>query len=175
MTGENKEKSPELKDAIFHIKPDKSDKVKGKTRGERKRFRRMKRFLDIFHNQTCKIYLTCDKSNVHPSTYYEWLAKYPWFAEAIDKEENRLKDIGENALLKKIKEGNTRAIVFYNETKNKDRGYTKKMITEHQGEIKQTFAPIKINIIRPNEKGEQKGESKTKEEKKTSDRSETPS
>lgn len=175
MAGEKKEKSPELKDEIFHIKSNEPNKIVGKTRGERKRIKRMKRFLDIFKQNTCKIAISCEKANVGRTTFYDWLRDHKWFAQAVDDAEEKIKDIGENALLKLIKSGNPRAVVFFNETKNKDRGYTKKVITEHQGEIKQTFAPIKINIIRPNEAGEKKGESKKKEEKKTSDRTKTPS
>jgi len=57
------------------------------------------------------------------TTHYAWLKKDENYKDWIEEAEMQLRDFGENALLKLMKEGNPAAIIFFNKTKNKDRGY----------------------------------------------------
>lgn len=60
-------------------------------------------------------------------TIIEWKEKDPEFKKRFDEVECKTGDFVENALLKKIKDGDTTAIIFYCKTKLKKRGYVEKL------------------------------------------------
>ena len=59
-------------------------------------------------------------------TIRDWRKKDEDFAEAMKECEARCGDFVESALLKKIQNGDTAAIIFYCKTKLKDRGYSER-------------------------------------------------
>lgn len=95
--------------------------------------KKMKSFLEIFEKNVSLISMSCGKAKIDRSTYYDWLKKSKKFSNAVEEIKEKTKDRGEHALYKLIDEGNPRAVVFYNETKNKDRGYIKKKEVEFSG------------------------------------------
>lgn len=65
----------------------------------------------------CKI-VNCDRS-----TFYDHYNKDPKFKAKVDDISNIALDVAEDALFKKIKKGDTIAIIFYLKTQGKKRGY----------------------------------------------------
>lgn len=78
----------------------------------------------------CKgfVFKACRAAKVPPRTYCYWRTNDPNFADEVDElvEFFRLyrKDIGEEKLMERVEDGDTHAIIFFNKTQNKDRGYT---------------------------------------------------
>jgi AcrR family transcriptional regulator len=58
------------------------------------------------------------------STVYRYLDRYPAVYEALEEEREVLLDIAEYGLMKRVEDGDLRAIIFTLKTKGKDRGYT---------------------------------------------------
>lgn len=82
-------------------------------------------FLKVLEVNLGMITTSCKKYGISRDCYYKWLQKVEGFRDKVDEVLDGLKDMGECALYQKIQEGDTKAIIFYNETKNKDRGYIK--------------------------------------------------
>ena len=61
--------------------------------------------------------------------------------EAIDLS---LKDFGEHALIGLIKRKNPAAIIFFNKTRNKDRGYIERHQFEHSGNLIPTKLVVEL-------------------------------
>lgn len=98
--------------------------------------------IDALQSQLGAVTIACKQVGISRQTHYKWLKtdeNYKYFFEEI---EFVSKDFGENALKKLIKEGNPSAIIFFNKTKNKDRGYCEKLELEHMGDNQMT-----INLI----------------------------
>ena len=87
--------------------------------------RNPKDFLILLEKNLGMITTTCKEYGISRECYYKWIKNTKGFKEAVDDIWESLKDMGESALYRKIKEGDVRAIIFFNETKNKDRGYVK--------------------------------------------------
>lgn len=84
-----------------------------------------KDFLQLLEKNLGMITTTCKEYGISRECYYKWLKNTKGFKEAVDDVFEGLKDMGESALYRKIIEGDVKAIIFFNETKNKDRGYVK--------------------------------------------------
>lgn len=56
------------------------------------------------------------------------------FGELINEIDWHKKNLGEESLMKLVRQGNESAVLFFNRTKNKDRGYSDKVVIE--GEVK---------------------------------------
>lgn len=65
----------------------------------------------------------CKAAGIPRRTFYSWMEKDPKFAERVNEITEMAVDFTESALLKKIKEGDTTAIIFHLKTKGKNRGY----------------------------------------------------
>lgn len=89
-------------------------------------------FLEIFERSMCIVATSCKHAGISRQLFYDWCKNDPEFAERVSDVEELQKDFGEAALLKRIKEGDSKMIRFYAETRLKDRGYTKK----HELDIK---------------------------------------
>ena len=97
--------------------------------------KRQKEFIEIFRNNMCLVSKSCTKAKLSRAMYYRWLEQ-PKFNQAIEETKESIKDFGEDALYDLIKEKNPSAVLFYNKTKNKDRGYIEKteQVLEHKGD-----------------------------------------
>lgn len=84
-------------------------------------------FLDAFRKRCGMATYACKDVGIDFTTYQAWRRKYHDFdveCERIANEE--CADFVESALMKRIKDGDTTAIIFYCKTKLKSRGYTER-------------------------------------------------
>lgn len=84
---------------------------------------RQRQFLDIFINSALgNVSAAAKAAGIRRETFYLWM-KNPAFKELAAEARERRKDFIESALDKKIKQGDTSAIIFAAKTICKDRGY----------------------------------------------------
>ena len=72
------------------------------------------------------ISLSCTAAKIGRNTFYEWLKKDKALAEAVENIKEYAIDTVEDALMKRIADGDTTAIIFYLKTIGKKRGYIEK-------------------------------------------------
>ena len=78
--------------------------------------------------------------------YYKWLEDDQAFADAVEAIRQEQIDTVESALLNKIEDGDTTAVIFYLKTKGKERGYSER--TELTGRDGKDLIPdIRIEIV----------------------------
>lgn len=99
-------------------------------------------FLEIYQKNLGLLTPSCKASLVTTSTVYSW-KQNPNFMEKFIEARLSLKDFGESALFQLIKQKNPAAVIFFNKTINKDRGYVEKQEIEYLNE------PVQINVIIP--------------------------
>lgn len=75
----------------------------------------------------------CAREGIARQTYYNWREADPEFAAKCDESEDTTCDFVENQLLKRIKDEDTAAIIFYCKTKMRNRGYIERKELEHSG------------------------------------------
>lgn len=68
----------------------------------------------------------CEKAGISRVTFYKWYKEDAAFAIKADDIQELQIDFAEASLLKKIKNEDTTAIIFYLKTKGKDRGYSER-------------------------------------------------
>lgn len=66
----------------------------------------------------------CKEAGISRNCFYEWYREDPVFKEAVDDINETTLDFVENQLLKQIKIGSERSILFYMKYKGRKRGYT---------------------------------------------------
>lgn len=95
--------------------------------------------VEIYKNNATNVSLTCKAMNISRKTWYEWYNTDDDFADAVNDAKEEIKDFGESQLLQLMKgiptkdrngrltgwkvKPDTAAVIFFNKTKNKDRGY----------------------------------------------------
>lgn len=94
--------------------------------------------------------LACRKVGISVRTLQLWTRNDPEFARLMDEIHFHKGNFFESALIKKVKQGDTSAVIFANSTFNRDRGYSTKVIHEHKGSVEVTHKHIvdlsKINL-----------------------------
>jgi hypothetical protein len=88
------------------------------------------KFLEVLKNNAGLIYISCEKYNIDPTTFYNWKKTDPQFEKAVENITERLIDLGESTLYTKMKEGDLTATIFFLKTKGKHRGYSEKQYNE---------------------------------------------
>jgi hypothetical protein len=83
----------------------------------------------------------CAKLAVHRTTLDEWIAGNEAIAEAYRDEKEKLKDLADERLVEQIQMGNLGAIIWYQKTQCRDRGYSERVETAHSGEVSVTVTP----------------------------------
>jgi hypothetical protein len=106
-----------------------------------------KAMLETLPKNRFNISKTLRDCNVGRATFYQWLENDEEFKSAVYSLKEEKTDIVEDALMKKIEDGDTTSIIFYLKTQAKDRGYIEKVQTEHSGEINMP----KIELVLPSE------------------------
>jgi hypothetical protein len=100
----------------------KADK-KSKATKANKTAKSKKDFLVCWENQLCILTPACRAGNIDRETVREWQRKDPIFAAQMLEIETVVKDFGESKLLQLIKNDVPSATIFFNKTRNRDRGY----------------------------------------------------
>jgi hypothetical protein len=106
-------------------------------------------FITIFRNNATDISRSCKAYGISRQAFYDWYKADPVFAAAVDDEREAMKDFGESQLLTMMKgipklneqgkqvgwisRPDTACIIFFNKTKNKDRGYDERSIIKREG------------------------------------------
>lgn len=93
----------------------------------------IKKLPEALENSFGIITEACRKIGINPDTYYDWCKKDPEFKAACVRArelgEQKGGDFAENALYRKIADGDTACIIYYNKSKNKNRGYQERIVT----------------------------------------------
>lgn len=73
-----------------------------------------------------------------------WVADDPSFAELAEELHWHKKNFFEGALFRLVQRGDPGATIFVNRTINKDRGYSEKLVVEHQGSVNHTHTHVHL-------------------------------
>jgi len=100
-------------------------------------------FITIFRSNATDVGRAAKAFGINRKTFYDWYNTDEAFRAAVEEARDEIKDFGESQLLtlmkgipKLDKQGkiigwisrpDTAAIIFFNKTKNKDRGYVERM------------------------------------------------
>jgi hypothetical protein len=99
-----------------------------------------KRLIEAMERSLGIVTGACKEVGISRNTFYEYYKTDEEFKKAIDDINEITLDFAENQLLKKIKEGSERSILFYMKYKGRKRGYSDNIDISSGGE------PIKIII-----------------------------
>jgi hypothetical protein len=91
-------------------------------------------FLKVFEKALGNIFVACSNFGIDRKTFYNWYNEDENFKQKADAVKELRKDFLESAFDKRVKAGDTTAIIFGLKTQCKDRGYVEK--SEHEVEIK---------------------------------------
>lgn len=96
-----------------------------------------KGFIEAYKKTFGNITKACEAAEISRGTYYFWMKEDKEFKGIIDTTEpdELFLDIAENALVKKIQDGDITAIIFSLKTKGKKRGYIERQQFEHSGKV----------------------------------------
>lgn len=99
-------------------------------------------FVKAYRETLGVIKYACEQVSISRRTFYNWLEADEEFRQAVEDVNEEGLDFAENALKKKIREGDTTSIIFYLKTKGKKRGYIERTeidatIDERQREIEE--------------------------------------
>lgn len=100
------------------------------------------KFVDYFRNNAGDVSRACKAFKIARKTFYNWYNTIPDFKDAVDEVREELKDFGESQLMLLMKgipetdknnkltgwkvKPDVAAVIFFNKTKNKDRGYSER-------------------------------------------------
>ena len=87
----------------------------------------------------------CKEVGVARNTFYDYYKNDPEFKAAVDDIQEIALDFAENQLMRKIKEGSERSILFYMRYKARKRGYTDSIDVTSGGEKITEIKLIKID------------------------------
>jgi hypothetical protein len=125
-------------------------------------------FVELFKSNATDVSRACKAMGRTPemqrSTFYDWYNNEPWFKAAIDQAREAICDFAESQLLTLMKgipkldaqgritgwvsRPDTACIIFFNKTKNKNRGYDERQILAHEGNWP---VDVNINVTTPEE------------------------
>ena len=83
----------------------------------------------------------CKTVGIKRQTHYDWIKKYPEYAEAVKEVQDQTLDYVESKLFNLIRDENPSAIMFYLRTKGRSAGYGESL--NHTGEINLTWNETK--------------------------------
>ena len=96
--------------------------------------------IEVLTNQLGIVMVACKQVGIHRDTHYAWLKEDSNYKHWAEEAQANLKDFGETALFKLIKEGNPMVVWNFNKTKNRDRGYGEHVDIQHSGNILPIFS-----------------------------------
>lgn len=74
--------------------------------------------------------IAAEKLNTNPKVVYDYLKRHEKLREIKEMIEESYLDVAEASIIKKIRDGDTIANIFYLKTKGKQRGYVERTETE---------------------------------------------
>lgn len=86
-----------------------------------------------------------EKLDVQRHTLDSWLAADPELQAALLDEKEKLKDLSEERLVEQIQMGNLGAIIWYQKTQCRDRGYVEKVEQVHSGSEE---SPLVVRMLK---------------------------
>jgi len=86
-----------------------------------------KKLLVALHKSLGIVTPACKEVGISRTTFYEYYKTDPEFKEAVDDINEVTLDFVENQLLKNIRDGSERSIMFYMKYKARKRGYTEEL------------------------------------------------
>ena len=91
--------------------------------------------------------VACKTLGVPLSTFYGWMDEDPDFKRAVENAVTACReyrdDEAERRLFENVKNGDTAAVIFYNKTRNKRRGYTEKPLPPEEVEQQSCSLPVR--------------------------------
>lgn len=100
--------------------------------GVRKVKENKKKLLQELQKTSGIVAFACQKAGVSRVTFYKYRKDDPEFAEQVQDIMEVQIDVAESALLKKIRDKDLTAIIFYLKTKGKERGYIERHDYDHR-------------------------------------------
>lgn len=111
---------------------------------------RKKAVIEAYRQTLANASLACKACGINRDTFYTWLKNDAEFARQIeDIRNNDVCDFIEDALMNKIKEGDTTAIIFASKTRLKHRGYVER---QEQVIVGNPFEDLMKRLPDPEEK-----------------------
>ena len=104
-------------------------------------------FLKVFEKSMGNVSVACNNYGCERQTFYNWYNQDDDFRAKADAIREVRKDFVESQLDKKIKEGDTTAIIFYLKTQCKDRGYTEKIEYEGKQQTELKLPDINLKVL----------------------------
>ena len=114
------------------------------------------KLLDALERHLGIVTGACKDVGVTRKTFYQYYKDDLDFKKSVDDINNITLDFVENQLLKQIKEGSERSILFYMKYRGRTRGYTDSVDITSGGE--KLLTDIKINIVLPKKEDEEDGD-----------------
>lgn len=106
-----------------------------------------KKLLEALERSLGIVTPACKDVGISRDTFYRYYKEDEVFRAAVDDINEITLDFAENQLLKKIKEGSERSILFYMKYKARKRGYTDSIDITSGGE--KIMSEINVNIVLP--------------------------
>lgn len=106
-----------------------------------------KKLLEALERSLGIVTSACKDVGVSRDTFYRYYNEDNDFKKSVDDINNITLDFAENQLLKKIKEGSERSILFYMKYKARLRGYSDSIDITSGGE--KIVSEISVNIVLP--------------------------
>jgi len=111
---------------------------------EQKLTPKQKRFLEVLDKYDGIVSNASKASKeVCRATHYRWFHTNETYKKRVELTRETLKDVIESALIKKIKSGDTAAVIFAAKTFCRDRGYSERYEVEHSTSTKKTETAAK--------------------------------
>lgn len=117
-------------------------------------------FIAIFRSNATDVSQSCKAFGISRVTFYEWCKNDELFAAQVAECREEIKDFGESQLLRLMKgipklddkgkhigylvRPDTACIIFFNKTKNKDRGYVERLEVRNRDEAPSTVDMTKL-------------------------------
>lgn len=112
-----------------------------------------KKLLEALERSLGIVTPACKEVGVSRDTFYRYYNEDSEFKKSVDDINNITLDFAENQLLKKIKEGSERSILFYMKYKARLRGYSDSIDITSGGE--KIVSEISVNIVLPKKDNEE--------------------
>ena len=110
--------------------------------------KRQKAMLEALEKTAFNVSMACKMVGIDRRTHYDWSHKFNTYKKQCEEIQESLIDFAESQLLKKMKNEDLGAIIFFLKTKGKKRGYTERIETETK-EVEKFSSEKAINIYLP--------------------------